>query len=258
MKIYAIQLGLSSEDKSYNFNAVKELLLECTIEPNSLIVLPEMFGTGFNLNLSETILGEPSLTEGFLSDLARSQRSWVVGGTVVPATEPGWGINRALILNPSGEKVRHYDKIHPMQSLGEDKVHQKGANIELINIEGFEACPFICFDLRFPEIFRRATRLGATLFVVIACWPQSRIEHWSTLLRARAIENQAYVVGVNAIGYGSGIEYGGHSVVIDPKGKILASTQQEQGVLESRINLDELTRWRKEFPVLNQMLPECP
>ena len=100
VKIYAIQLGLSSEEKSYNFNAVKELLLECTIEPNSLIVLPEMFGTGFNLNLSETILGEPSLTEGFLSDLASTQRSWVVGGTVVPATELELGHKPSPDLEP--------------------------------------------------------------------------------------------------------------------------------------------------------------
>ena len=107
--------------------------------------------------------------------------------------------------------------------------------------------------MRFPEIFRVAAGRGATLFIVLACWPDSRIEHWSSLLKARAIENQAYVVGVNATGSGSGMHYGGQSIVFDPKGNIVESTQKHECILESLLDLQELVEWRREFPALTQM-----
>lgn len=256
MKIYSVQLDLSSEKKVHNFKKVRDLIAAHSIEPNSLIVLPEMFGTGFKLNPMSTTSGEPTLTEDFLGDLAISQKSWVIGGMVAPSEKTNLGANRAVVLSPIGNKINHYDKIHLIQSLGEDQVHLKGHHIELITINQFKVCPFICYDLRFPEIFRIAARKGGTLFVVIACWPESRIEHWSTLLRARAIENQVYVVGVNATGHGADIEYGGYSRVIDPKGKVIGSTQKQECIIESLADLDGLERWREEFPAFKQLRPE--
>lgn len=256
MKIYSVQLDLSSEEKIHNFKKVRGLIAAHSIEPNSLIVLPEMFGTGFNLNPMSTTSGEPTLTEDFLRNLAISQKSWVIGGMVAPSEKTNLGANRAVVFSPIGDKINHYEKIHLIQSLGEDQVHLQGHNIELITINQFKVCPFICYDLRFPEIFRIASKKGGTLFVVIACWPESRIEHWSTLLRARAIENQVYVVGVNATGHGAGIEYGGYSQVIDPKGKVIGSTQKQECILESMAGLDGLERWREEFPAFKQLRPE--
>ena len=256
MKIYSVQVDLSSEEKVHNFERVRGLIAAHSIEPNSLIVLPEMFGTGFNLNPMSTTSREPNLTENFLRNLAISQKSWVIGGMVAPSEQTNWGANRAVVFSPIGNKLTHYDKIHLIQSLGEDKVHLKGHHIELTTINQFKVCPFICYDLRFPEIFRIAARKGCTLFAVIACWPESRIEHWTTLLKARAIENQVYVVGVNATGHGMGIEYGGYSQVIDPKGKVIGSTQKQECIVEGLANLDGLELWREEFPAFKQLRPE--
>ena len=253
MKVYSVQLDVSQGNKSLNLKRAKKLIEEHPIEPRSLIVLPEMFGTGFNLNLSETLSGEPSLTENFLGDLAISHESWVIGGMISPTSKEKMGANRALICDPFGNGIAHYDKMHLIPILGEEQVHIKGKCIEIINVGQFHVCPFICYDLRFPEIFRVAAGRGATLFIVLACWPDSRIEHWSSLLKARAIENQAYVVGVNATGSGSGMHYGGQSIVFDPKGNIVESTQKHECILESLLDLKELVEWRREFPALTQM-----
>ena len=115
----------------------------------------------------------------------------------------------------------------PLPILGEDKVHLEGRTIENLSIGSFNVTPAICYDLRFPELFRAALHLGANLFVVLGCWPKSRINHWVTLLKARAIENQAYVVGVNRIGKDEDLEYGGRTMVVYPQGEILADASKK-------------------------------
>ena len=120
----------------------------------------------------------------------------------------------------------------------------------------FRVAPFICYDLRFPEIFRHQTRLGAQVLVVIANWPAPRDTHWQTLLCARAIENQAYVIGVNRVGDDPNLTYAGHSLILDPRGETLAIAGESPQLIQANLQLETLTEYRQEFPVLRDLRPE--
>src|SRR4030095_7360545 len=197
-QINAVQLDIAWEDKAANFARVRSLVAEADPAPDSLIILPEMFATGFSMNLAvprQTKVGED---DSFLAELAHTHRAFVLGGVVSPS-KGALGRNDAVAYSPTGEMLVRYTKIHPFSLGGEDQGHEAGTEIVTFAWQGFTVTPFVCYDLRFPEIFRAATHMGANLFVVIALWPIKRQQHWLTLLQARAIENQAYVVGVNRV-----------------------------------------------------------
>ena len=147
-----------------------------------------------------------------------------------------------------------YKKIHPIPILAEDKVHLEGRTIENLSIGSFNVTPAICYDLRFPELFRSALHSGTNLFVVLGCWPKSRINHWVTLLKARAIENQSYVVGVNRIGKDEDFEYGGRTMVVCPQGEILADGEEKEGVVEATIDDSLVNDWRTQFPAVREFI----
>jgi len=229
------------------------------IQSESLIILPETFSTGFSMRLEVTAKQEPSKTETFLSKLAKDKKCWVTGGLVEPNKTGDKGVNRSVTFSPLGERIGSYAKIHPASIYEEEKFHNPGNKVEVFSLGQFLACPLICYDLRFPELFRIGMQKGANLFVVIACWPKIRIDHWVSLLQARAIENQSYVVGVNRIGSDPNMEFGGNSLIIDPKGEILANAGKSETVLSSEIDSALVFQWRDEFPVLKhartQFLP---
>ena len=256
MKVYSIQADLQWEDKHANFTKIRTLLDNEKIQADSLIVLPETFATGFSMNLKVTTMNEPDQTESFLSALAKDKSCWVTGGLVEPATYGQKGINRSLSFSPDGQKLCSYGKIHPAAFFGEDNVHKPGDRVEVFPLGGFLSCPLICYDLRFPELFRIGMQKGANLFIVIACWPKARIDHWVSLLKARAIENQAYVVGVNRTGSDLETEFGGRSLVIDPMGKFLADAGTDESVTQAELDLNRLDAWREKFPVLKHARPD--
>ena len=256
MRIYGIQADLEWEDKNANFTKIRSLLDYKNIQKESLIVLPETFSTGFSMNLKVTAMNEPGQTESFLSGLAKDKKCWVTGGLIEPTSEDQKGSNRSVTFSPDGEKLASYGKIQPAAVYREDEVHEPGDRIDIFPLGGFHACPLICYDLRFPELFRIGMQKGANLFIVIACWPKIRIEHWVALLRARAIENLSYVIGINRVGSDPNLEYGGRSLIIDPKGEILADGGEEEGVLEMKIDPAFVDQWRGEFPVLKHARPE--
>ena len=246
MKIYGIQFGPIWEKKDQNFLQIKQILERENIEKNSLIVLPESFTTGFSLNSEVTTESEPVLTKSFVRDLALYHRSWVAGGMIEKVNHQSF--NRFICYSPKGENVIEYDKIHLITTLGEDKVHTPGKKCKLCDVGPFTMCPTICYDLRFPELYRQGTRMGANLFVVISCWPEVRIQHWTTLLQARAIENQAFVVGLNRTGKEPENIYNGKSVIFGPKGEVIDQLGSKAGILKGEIKIDEVRNWRKEFP----------
>ncbi len=249
MKITAIQLDSVWEDPRSNFAKVDRLLAATPPEPGSLIVLPEMFGTGFSLDLSKTMLGDAQETETFLRAIAMRHHCMVLGGVINPGGN-GFGRNESVTFGADGSLLARYVKQRPFSGGGECDVHVPGIETVLFNAEGFTIAPLICYDLRFPELFRAAARRGADLFVVIAAWPVKRIEHWLTLLKARAIENQAYVVGVNRTGREPRFEYCGRSVVVNPHGEIIADAGTGETILTSSIEHSVVAAWRKEFPAL--------
>lgn len=246
MRVYGVQFNPIWEEKQENFNYIRQALEKEEVEKNSLIILPETFATGFSLNTGITTDSEPSLTKSFVRDLAVNHRSWVAGGMIEKVNRQSF--NRFICYSPKGENVIEYDKIHLITSLEEDKAHSAGKKCKLCDVGPFTMCPSICYDLRFPELFRQGTRMGANLFVVIACWPEVRIQHWMTLLQARAIENQAFVIGLNRTGKEPKNIYNGNSVIFDPKGKVIEHLGSKAGILKGEIKVDEVENWRKQFP----------
>ena len=252
VKAYLVQSNPVWEDKLANFDRVRRLVEGVEIVPNSLVVLPEMFATGFSFDLTKTLEPDPSPTQTFLSELAIDHRVTVVGG-MVRAGKHSKGRNEAVVIGPSGELMARYCKMHPLTFSGETESHEKGENLVLFEWGGFVASPFICYDLRFPEVFRRSVKRGAELLVIIALWPLSRVEHWTALLTARAIENQAWVIGVNRCGTEPKVEYPGRSQVVDPKGNVVLDAGLTEGIASTEIDRAVLTQWRNEFPALPDM-----
>jgi predicted amidohydrolase len=249
MNVFAVQFDIAWEDKAANFAKVRALLAAAHPAANSLVVLPEMFGTGFSMNLAVTRQRAEKEDENFLAGVAREHRAFVVGGVISPASA-NQGHNDAVVFAPDGMLLARYTKIHPFSLGGEAQGHQAGAEIVTFEWAGFQVAPFVCYDLRFPEIFRAAARRGVNLFVVIALWPVKRQQHWLTLLQARAIENQAYVVGVNRIGHEPQFSYAGRSVVVDPHGVIVADAGEQERVLAAMLDIEIVDAWRRDFPAL--------
>ncbi len=254
MNIILGQIDVAWEDRQTNFARLSALLANQPPRPQSLLVLPEMFSVGFSMNLAATAEEAPQPTRTFLIELAAKYAIYVIGGIVSRAID-GRGLNQAVVISPTGAEITRYTKIHPFSFANENVHFDGGTEIVTFSTEEFTVAPFICYDLRFPEVFRHAVRAGANVLVVIANWPTKRSDHWLALLQARAIENLAYVIGVNRVGTGLDTEYSGRSLVIDPHGKILLDAGGTEKLAEIEIDPKELTQYRKSFPALQDIRP---
>jgi len=252
VKCYGVQPNIKWEQKSANYEQVRALLHRSRPQPGSLVVLPEMFATGFSMHARVIAEGRRSPTTEFLRTLARQHRVCVVGG-MVRARGPGAYVNEAVAVGPTGRLRGHYDKIQLFGPGRETEHYQPGNELALFRWGRFQVALFICYDLRFPELFRLAARRGADVMVVIANWPSRRAGHWKVLLQARAIENQAFVVGVNRCGEDPQHRYAGGSLLLDPRGNVLAEAGTVEGLIEARLNRRALVRWRREFPALRDI-----
>ncbi len=252
MKVYACQLDIIWEDKPANFEKVRSLVLSAQPDPGSLFVLPEMFSTGFSMNVQAIAEEATPGTEEFLRDLARQWKIYIQAGLVTQGPD-GKGLNQAVVISPDGQELTRYTKIHPFTLGGELASYQRGSEIKHYEWNRLQVSPFICYDLRFPEIFRTAVKRGAEMLVVIADWPSRRAHHWVTLLQARAIENLAYVVGVNRAGKDPQHVYPGRSLIIDPHGAILADAGANEAVISAEIDPATVRTWRKDFPALHDI-----
>lgn len=251
MKAHCCQLDIVWEDKPANFARVRALVEKARPAAGDLFVLPEMFATGFTMNVRAASEGTNPGAEAFAMNLAREFGIYVVAGVVTDGQ--GKGLNQALAINPKGAVLARYSKIHPFSLGGETNHYAPGTEIALFEWNGLKVAPFVCYDLRFPEIFRAAVRKGAEVFVVIANWPAKRAEHWVTLLQARAIENLAFVVGVNRSGSDPQFAYPGRSLIVDPHGQVLADAGANESVAQAEIDPAVLANWRRDFPALRDM-----
>jgi omega-amidase len=255
MNVIGCQWDLAWEDKQENFRRLRTLLAQASIAPRSLIVLPEMFATGFSMNVEGIAEEAHGPTVDFLAGLAREFGSFIIGGRVTRAAD-GRGLNEAIVLSPEGRVIERYHKLHPFSYGGESQHYAPGGALTLFEWGGLKVAVFICYDLRFPEAFRLAVQAGAQALVVIANWPAAREQHWTTLLQARAIENQAYVVGVNRVGSDPRLSYSGRSLIIDPRGRMMADGGTEEGLITAELNVDAVVQYQREFPVLADLRPE--
>lgn len=246
MEIIGIQTDIAWEERDTNFARVREMLAAARVAPGSLLVLPEMFALGFTME--PTKVDRRRETELFLQDLARQHQCHIIGGIVSQTGKVA--SNEAVVVTPAGTQLGKYRKMHPFSMAGEGEVYTAGNQVKVFDCGGMRVAPSICYDLRFPELYREAASLGAELYVVIANWPVARIDHWQTLLKARAIENQAYVVGINRVGEDPQHTYNGKSMIIDPRGQTLAEGGSAPMLLRARAEARAVSDWRLAFPAL--------
>ncbi len=260
MIVAGLQTDIAWEDPRENFrrvDAMAEALLqgppESAPRPH-LLVLPEMFATGFSMEAEKVAAFAPE-TRTFLAGLARRHSVFVLGGYGEPhRPRPA---NACSIFDPHGREVLHYRKLHPFSLAGEHEHYTPGDSLATTEVEGVRVTPLICYDLRFPEPFR-VTAHGTDLFCVIANWPDKRREHWSLLLRARAVENQAYVLGVNRVGAGGGEPHSGDSALLNPLGQAVTDAPAEgaAGVLVGMVDPAMVSQVREQFTFLKDRQPD--
>jgi omega-amidase len=253
VNVIALQYDIAWEDKHANFAKVRKLLNEVAPAKDSLVVLPEMFATGFSMD-ADTIAEEyGGPTEQFLATTAQEFGVCLVAGAAMRSRD-GHPRNKALVFSPAGELLTFYAKMKPFTPGGEPEHYQAGLKPVAFRWDECTVSPFICYDLRFPEIFRAAVAAHRPeLFVVIANWPEKRIQHWVRLLQARAIENQAYVVGVNRLGHDPYYAYPGRSLIIDPQGEVLADAGDREGCISAQLDLAALRKYREGLPFLDDL-----
>jgi predicted amidohydrolase len=211
-----------------------------------------MFATGFSMNVAGIDDTNSHQTGDFLSRTAAEYKIYLAGGVVTTDAE-GRGLNQSVVYSPNGEEIARYSKMQPFTPGGESDNYAAGRQPLVFNCGEFNIAPFICYDLRFPEIFRAAVVRGANLFIVIASWPVVREDHWLTLLKARAIENQSYVVGINRCGDDPKLHHSGRSAVFDPGGRVLADAGNEEGWIDVALSLQDLLDYRKQLPFLKDI-----
>lgn len=253
--VFACQLDIVWEDKRANQAKVEEMLRSQPPQPDDLVVLPELFDVGFSLNtaaMAEQVTG--GITETWCADLARKYQIYLQGASVQRPDPAAKATNNAVVFNPAGEIVCRYEKVHPFSGGREPEAYRGGTSISSFDWHGITVCPMICYDLRFPELWRAAVLShGAEMFTIGASWPSTRQWHWSTLLDARAIENQAYVVAVNRCGDDPYLPYAGGSKVVDPMGRVVVEADDTEQMIVASVERRQVTDWRRDFAALNDI-----
>lgn len=253
MNIVAVQFDIAWENKRENFARVRRLLEAAAPAENSLVALPEMFATGFSMNASTIAEPYGGETEQFLARTASEFGIWLIGGVAMRGRD-GKARNKALVFSPAGELKAYYAKMRPFTLGGEPEHYTAGERPIAFRWGDCGVSPFICYDLRFPELFREAAAAHRPeLFVVIANFPAKRIQHWVPLLQARAIENQAYVAAVNRIGEDPFYQYNGCSMIVNPHGEIMADAGDHERCIQAALDLANLRKYRDGLPFLADM-----
>ena len=252
MIVAGLQLDIAWEDPAENFHRAEALVREAVDRGAQVLVLPELFATGFSMR-SEAMAAHAAEVKVFLADTAVEHDVWVIGGYAESGVERP--ANACGIFDPKGDEVLHYRKIHPFSLAGEPEHYEAGHDLFTLEIDGVRMTPMICYDLRFPELFRAAAT-ATDLYVVIANWPIRRAHAWRTLLAARAIDDQAWVLGVNRVGEGEGHPYRGDTSLLDPWGEVVATLADAPGVVVGEVDAATVSDARRRFSFLDDRRPE--
>ncbi len=248
LTISLIQSNLHWEDKQQNMDMFEKKIYSIAEAPE-IIVLPEMFTTGFSMNPYK--LAEPmnGATIEWMKRISTHKKCILTGSIMIE--ENGKYYNRLIWMQPNGE-YGTYDKRHLFSYAGENQHFTAGDKRLITQVNGWKICPQICYDLRFPIWNRQAISYEFDVFLVVANWPQRRELPWNTLLRARSIENQCYVIGSNRVGTdGNGIFYAGDSQVINPLGELLYHKSENEDLFTMTLLKQEIESVRTQFPFLN-------
>jgi predicted amidohydrolase len=268
MKIALVQLDIAWEDKDANFARVGRRIARATEDGAELVCLPEMFATGFSMNVAAIAERDGGLTDQWLAQQAREHSIHLLGTRVEWADDTGGsgpspsgerGRNTAVVYGPDGSRLARYVKNHTISLLDESDHYERGTSVDVFELGGVRTAVLICFDLRFPEAFRRAALVeGAELFLVPANWPTGRAAHWDLLLRARALENLAWVAGINRVGSGGGLEFDGRSQIVSPLGEVVAREADREAIVIAEIDPEASRRARAELGFLDDARSPSP
>lgn len=256
LKVLLVQNSAIIGNKSATFNNVQSLLDKYTKEKPDFIIFPEVWSVGWyckNFHKeSETI--ENSVTINFLKEIAQSFNSNVIGGSLILQRDTYKYTNTCPVISKKGKLLTTYDKMHLFSHKGseENKYIKTGDELTIVNYKGTKIGLSICYDIRFPELFREYSRHGVEVFVNMAAWSNKKLEHWQIMHRARAIENQCYMITVDQTGKISENEYNlGYSMVINPWGDIEESLQSEEAGLLYEFETKKVSQLRKDFPLIS-------
>ncbi|WP_256757379.1 carbon-nitrogen family hydrolase [Cohnella sp. WQ 127256] len=257
LRIALIQMNIEAGNPEANFAKMEAKLAEAAaLEPKpDLLVLPEMWNTGYALTEIQT-LADPDgeRTKSVISAFCREQGIAVLAGSI--AQLRGEVVtNTVHIFDRTGAEIAEYSKIHLFQLMNEHLYLEAGDVPGIFDLNGVPAAVMICYDIRFPELARKLALDGAQILFVPAEWPHPRLHHWRTLLQARAIENQMYVVSCNTVGESGGSSFFGHSMVIDPWGEVLVEAGEEETILVAEVSLPLVDEVRGRIPVFADRRP---
>lgn len=250
------QMNIALGRPDRNTEGARALAAQAADHGAGLLVLPELWPTGYDLTRAQSYAA--SLGDGpfaWMAELARAHCFYVIG-SALEANPDGPPFNTAALFGPDGSLAGAYRKVHLIPLLDEPEHLAAGDNTPVFDLPWGRVGIAICYDLRFPEQWRRYLDAGAQVILIPAEWPVRRIEHWRLLLRARAVENQFYVVGCNRAGSDADGEFGGRSAVVDPWGRVLVEGGTEQGLFVATLDLDEVARCRQLFPFLDDRRPD--
>lgn len=229
MRVSILQFKPKIGDISANFQTVTELFESFDAASSDVILLPELWSTGFYPKPLEDFSDQNGeKTRDFLTTFANKYHTNIIGGTVIVEVDDNF-YNRCLAFNRQGNLIASYDKIHLFSMSGENEVFKCGNEIPIFDIDDTKVSVAVCYDIRFPELIREVSLNGISVLFLPAAWPLKRLKHWQILTRARAIENQIFVVAANSFGY---------SAIIDPWGEVLAEAESSEEILTININLE--------------------
>ena len=246
----SFRISIAQQPLAWHDAAANRTHFDSVLKPlagnTDLVVLPEMFTSGFTMNPEKYAEPADGETRAWLLDQAKALDA-AVGGSVA-VSDHGRYFNRFMLATPDGE-VHQYDKRHLFRMGGEHRHYCAGGHALIVEWRGARLCPLVCYDLRFPVWSRRRPELEYDIALYVASWPAARRHAWSTLLRARAIENQAFVVGVNRVGADcAGNAYVGDSALLDFLGQPVVELTDQAQVVTAPIDFESLRAWRDRFP----------
>ncbi|WP_026691551.1 carbon-nitrogen family hydrolase [Alteribacter aurantiacus] len=258
MNIAIIQMDIAFGDPKANERKVEQYFHEACQSATDVVVLPELWTTGYDLDRLDEIGDlEAAGAIQFIGQLAKKYGVNVVAGSVAKRSQDGAITNTMLVIDRDGKLVKEYSKAHLFRLMNEEKYLQEGNTDGLFEIDGELSAGVICYDIRFPEWIRTHMLAGAKTLFVVAEWPKPRVDHWRALLISRAIENQCYVVACNRVGSDPNNEFAGHSIIVDPWGKVVAEADGvEETVLRGAIDMGEVDAIRERMTIYEDRRPE--
>jgi omega-amidase len=257
LRLAIIQMNIEAGNPEANFAKMQAGLEEAAalVPKPDLIVLPEMWNTGYALEQIQNLADiEGQRTRKIVSEFCRLHQVRVLAGSIAERRTE-CVTNTVHIFDETGAEIGEYSKIHLFQLMDEHLHLKAGDATGLFHLGGTPAAVMICYDIRFPELTRKLALEGAKVLFVPAEWPHPRLHHWRTLLQARAIENQMYVVSCNTVGDSGGTSFFGHSMVIDPWGEVVAEAGEEEIILSAEIDLALVDEVRGRIPVFSDRRP---